>query len=107
MPVLHPAKRRITPAYAGKRDLLIAHPPCTQDHPRLRGEKEKILKAIVGIAGSPPLTRGKGSRKAEFPIGDRITPAYAGKSFPLDSYLLYIRDHPRLRGEKKSGGFIF
>ena len=32
---------RITPAYAGKRQLSTPHTPCTEDHPRLCGEKYK------------------------------------------------------------------
>ena len=33
----------------------------------------------------------------------RITPACAGSTFHLCGYSRYFRDHPRLRGEYKSG----
>ena len=33
------ARRRITPAYAGKRDVKFSFVPRFKDHPRLRGEK--------------------------------------------------------------------
>ena len=91
---------RITPAYAGKRhrSLLFFHP--SQDHPRLRGEKRKAGMSAEEALGSPPLTRGKGSREEiqDSPAG--ITPAYAGKSCPSDFVLQRAGDHPRLRGEK-------
>ena len=72
--------RRITPAYAGKSSPLTLpyyHPP---DHPRLCGEKavkERLLK-ISG--GSPPPMRGKVYHGYGKEQGQRITPAYAGKS---------------------------
>ena len=72
---------RITPAYAGKREGLDSISKRGKDHPRLRGEKQRLPNRNLYNRGSPPLTRGKGSRKAKFPIRNRITPAYAGKSF--------------------------
>ena len=33
---------RITPAYAGKRYVIISDSICQQDHPRLCGEKEDL-----------------------------------------------------------------
>ena len=74
-------KRRITPAYAGKRSASCGRVEAVRDHPRLCGEKDVDCKTIAGEAGSPPPMRGKvlgcgiGNGK------ERITPAYAGKSF--------------------------
>ena len=53
-------RRRITPAYAGKRNYDCSFGCCFEDHPRLRGEKRKPRKKHSREAGSPPLTRGKG-----------------------------------------------
>ena len=50
---------RITPAYAGKRNIDKAPNPEHWDHPRLCGEKEHLMQCAVCGAG--------------------ITPAYAGK----------------------------
>ena len=74
-----------------------------KDHPRLRGEKMPRGILIVLTKGSPPPTRGKAaiSPSVAAPIG--ITPAYAGKSCNLREPVQSIRDHPRLRGEKKFG----
>ena len=50
--------------------------------------------------------RGKGSL---LPLGtttDRITPAYAGKSFWNEYYHQLVKDHPRLCGEKKRTGTL-
>ena len=51
---------RITPAYAGKSDLLQRQPDAAGDHPRVCGEKLPILTVGKGTAGSPPRMRGKG-----------------------------------------------
>ena len=69
----------ITPAYAGKSCKVRSQHITVEDHPRLRGEKISLSKRMFSLQGSPPLTRGKGSRKTEFPVNNRITPAYAGK----------------------------
>ena len=70
----------ITPAYAGKsRSFHICrHEP--QDHPRLCGEKERVVALSVWTMGSPPPMRGKGDSGAVVCLYYRITPAYAGKS---------------------------
>ena len=92
--------RRITPAYAGKRDSCRPLPPWCQDHPRLCGEKKENLNMIDFNTGSPPPMRGKGCEptKTSFPFG--ITPAYAGKSQAKKWSIYPRRDHPRLCGEK-------
>ena len=71
---------RITPAYAGKRQLSTPHTPCTEDHPRLCGEKHMEVYAICDIIGSPPPMRGKVLWSVQFTHRPGITPAYAGKS---------------------------
>ena len=48
--------------------------------------------------------RGKASNHATMYINNRITPAYAGKSFVYKSEVQYNEDHPRLCGEK--GNFL-
>ena len=90
----------ITPAYAGKRR--GKSPVChrTQDHPRLCGEKEADVQFLWHSLGSPPPMRGKEYGKLVEIDGDRITPAYAGKSSPIDCSIPQYQDHPRLCGEK-------
>ena len=92
---------RITPAYAGKRDLFRCMTRMTEDHPRIRGEKALIQGRTLAGVGSPPHTRGKGLR-AVGPHDDLgITPAYAGKRTMYQIIKDVIKDHPRIRGEKR------
>ena len=91
---------RITPAYAGKRCSDRPRLLRFWDHPRLCGEKIRVLLLTIRKEGSPPPMRGKGRLDILSKHINRITPAYAGKSrFMLDSHLV-IQDHPRLCGEK-------
>ena len=72
--------KRITPAYAGKRQKGGTAMCPRRDHPRLCGEKKDDEKLVVSVKGSPPPMRGKaGQCSVDFPCS-RITPAYAGKS---------------------------
>ena len=97
------AEKRITPAYAGKRNRNEADRAQRQDHPRLRGEKKGAGSVEYGMKGSPPLTRGKVCFQFFRCRDIGITPAYAGKRKSFRTTAPTPRDHPRLRGEK----FIF
>ena len=59
-----------------------------------------MLLLLVAASGSPPRMRGKVRLAAGESIEDRITPAYAGKSFGLVIKFLRHGDHPRVCGEK-------
>ena len=72
-------RKRITPAYAGKRPSSHVKTPSSQDHPRLCGEKAKITSKIVVTPGSPPPMRGKAKKPEIASFSPGITPAYAGK----------------------------
>ena len=71
---------RITPAYAGKRQVRCSYLPSCEDHPRLCGEKPYRQKIHHRVS--------------------RITPAYAGKSTGTRLFANIDPDHPRLCGEK-------
>ena len=75
-----PRMIRITPAYAGKRSIPDCWCQCRQDHPRLCGEKTGDYTKEQYEAGSPPPMRGKVIDVQCDLHGQRITPAYAGKS---------------------------
>ena len=97
MRIIH---NRITPAYAGKRNAHRAEKSTARDHPRLCGEKCLMVFLLLLMLGSPPPMRGKVFNLSDLRSGDRITPAYAGKS-PRCRFLLFgSEDHPRLCGEK-------
>ena len=98
---------RITPAYAGKRQVRCRCPPERQDHPRLCGEKFTCFTIVFPPDGSPPPMRGKGTGGVAMFVNKGITPAYAGKSFALRLGGGGIRDHPRLCGEKSFSSSVF
>ena len=50
---------RITPAWAGKRELLKWPLDRLKDHPRMGGEKQKSKATQTNATGSPPHGRGK------------------------------------------------
>ena len=71
---------KITPAYAGKRQIGIGSVHRAWDHPRIRGEKSRKALMPIMPVGSPPHTRGKVAIAMLTYRITRITPAYAGKS---------------------------
>ena len=66
----------------------------------MRGEKVEGGKIDNGRIGSPPRARGKAVFQPENFTGFRITPACAGKSLYDAIDLVFVQDHPRVRGEK-------
>ena len=70
----------ITPACAGKSRTLLRCVLLRWDHPRVCGEKLSISSAHISQTGSPPRMRGKARMILIHVNGERITPAYAGKS---------------------------
>ena len=94
------SRDRITPAYAGKSFSDADRMLFVQDHPRLCGEKFLYHSLRRRHEGSPPPMRGKEKAGQAFRCGNRITPAYAGKSRCHCRWHTGFRDHPRLCGEK-------
>ena len=64
------------------------------------GEKGGAWWIIILFLGSPPRGRGKGWPPPPLGLSPRITPAWAGKSSPLDYTSNLHTDHPRVGGEK-------
>ena len=58
------------------------------------------MMGISSPIGSPPHMRGKASGFSSSKGLKRITPAYAGKSFPFFGIIRLHWDHPRICGEK-------
>ena len=92
---------RITPAHAGKSLYDQYRNRNVEDHPRTRGEKLGMSSATFSVRGSPPHTRGKAGNVISDLLGQRITPAHAGKSMQSMLYMKGGEDHPRTRGEKR------
>ena len=93
-------RRRITPAWAGKRFCKEIAPPSVEDHPRMGGEK--ILEPSMGVGnfGSPPRGRGKAEPVAAGNCLPGIIPAWAGKRYATELADHEKRNHPRVGGEK-------
>ena len=90
----------ITPAYAGKRAEQAHSMSCSEDHPRVCGEKSGSCFFLSIVLGSPPRMRGKAFLINATASFSGITPAYAGKSILATDLALRRRDHPRVCGEK-------
>ena len=69
----------ITPACAGKSIPAFFVQLGEEDHPRMRGEKNRELCRMAGRIGSPPHARGKAESGHPDPARGGITPACAGK----------------------------
>ncbi len=91
-----------TPAYAGNAYAGGARGLSRRDHPRVRGERAVTGRAGVLIWGPPPRTRG--TRYVEDDHGGDLgtTPAYAGNAPASVPATRRARDHPRVRGERKT-----
>ena len=70
----------ITPACAGKREIVVVQITVIQDHPRVCGEKAVELILSCHSLGSPPRVRGKVASDPDLTVRTGITPACAGKS---------------------------
>ena len=79
----------ITPAHAGKSSILVAHWSAVWDHPRTCGEKSGSMSNFSRCSGSPPHMRGKVPYHDNAWFLTRITPAHAGKSFPVRRSVLW------------------
>ena len=90
----------ITPAYAGKSGPCPDRVPPAGDHPRVCGEKLHIQIYNVHLLGSPPRVRGKVDFYYFYTPDRRITPACAGKREQRGSNSQWLKDHPRVCGEK-------
>ena len=90
----------ITPACAGRSELLFGGRRVVQDHPRVRGEKHPPCLFHHFYKGSPPRARGEAGYQLHPLCLIRITPACAGRRRLIFEDRRYARDHPRVRGEK-------
>ena len=91
---------RITPAHAGKRSRAPRGCCCSEDHPRVCGEKNNLKLRIMVRAGSPPHMRGKERRDRQAARRAGITPAHAGKRSRAPRGCCCSEDHPCTCGEK-------
>ena len=93
------ARRRITPAHAGKTYEISLETGGIRDHPRACGENISAARRTAKRQGSPPRMRGKLRYEGIEQLLERITPAHAGKTNTLICCSLPGKDHPRACGE--------
>ena len=94
---------RITPACAGRSNIISIDMSMNWDHPRVRGEKQTHIFSRIRSQGSPPRARGEVARPVT-PLKNRgITPACAGRRGRAMRCFYTSRDHPRVCGEKLTG----
>ena len=74
------AALRITPAYAGRRELLTTKLNKIKDHPRVCGKKQRRREDDRMTWGSPPRMREEAFFFQPLCKLPGITPAYAGRS---------------------------
>ena len=91
--------RRITPACAGKTPVKFYRQCIDRDHPRVCGKNDQNDLIVSPRVGSPPRVREKHRMFHVDCLGQRITPACAGKTWSLPSCLSAIQDHPRVCGK--------
>ena len=116
--------RWIIPAYAGSTTSPAQRLRAETNHPRIRGEHGvagrlgtrgggssphtrgalRSLSVSPGGHGSSPHTRGAPSPVSRQPTIRRIIPAYAGSTAAPPRRRAMKPDHPRIRGEHRSGG---
>ena len=89
----------ITPADAGKTNIVRYSVHGHEDHPRGCGENSQFPAQISRASGSPPRMRGKHGTYGRKRQQRRITPADAGKTVCSRSAALKAEDHPRGCGE--------
>ena len=96
----------ITPADAGKTNIVRYSVHGHEDHPRGCGENRLSLIARCRREGSPPRMRGKHARSFASTSADGITPADAGKTTAKIAKQSTCEDHPRGCGENKYPDFV-
>ena len=92
----------ITPAHAGKTEVIRMGENRRGDHPRACGENYKGRHRFSSFQGSPPRMRGKHRRMIVKARLTGITPAHAGKTIRPRTAATRRRDHPRACGENAS-----
>ena len=66
------------------------------------GENQEINGVTYVAQGSPPRVRGKRFLNHVSLLGNRITPACAGKTPCVLGFCPPLRDHPRVCGENRN-----
>ena len=89
----------LIPAHAGKTFAPTPSSPCSEAHPRSRGENAVLGMISIHENGSSPLTRGKLRERVFHVVKPGLIPAHAGKTTAASMRASRSSAHPRSRGE--------
>ena len=93
-------RRRFIPAYAGNAPRPVRQRRQTPVHPRIRGERARLVASVDWISGSSPHTRGTLRSASLEGRAARFIPAYAGNAVVPSASFRTAPVHPRIRGER-------
>ena len=93
---------RFIPACAGNALPSAVSETDAAVHPRMCGERARLVASVDWISGSSPHVRGTRLSWSCAPCGPRFIPACAGNAGPLVSRLPVAPVHPRMCGERLS-----
>ena len=91
----------LIPAWAGKTSRPASQPQGRTAHPRVGGENELLPRGGGSVPGSSPRGRGKLDTISRQLGGDRLIPAWAGKTSSVQAAAPPMRAHPRVGGENE------
>ena len=94
-----PRGGRLTPAWAGKTCCTTCRRRAPTTHPRVGGEDRNTTGGSTLCSDSPPRGRGRRHPPVRAPPGDRLTPAWAGKTRTPPRRAWVPATHPRVGGE--------
>ena len=95
---------RFIPACAGNASSIWIRNATRPVHPRMRGERSTLAKALTVVRGSSPHARGTRFIAALNPARLRFIPACAGNALPSRQVQSRVTVHPRMRGERSPFG---
>ena len=95
------ASSRLIPAWAGKTSNSLLHPFLPPAHPRVGGENKGTYPVLTARRGSPPRGRGKPTPPHNLGKGNRLIPAWAGKTTTARQLAKRAGAHPRVGGENR------
>ncbi len=98
------AQHRNTPASAGRTSATLSRASARAEHPRVGGEDFAARPREDDPVGTPPRRRGGRSSRVAGRLGERNTPASAGRTTSTTKTSTPPTEHPRVGGEDLGPG---
>ena len=97
---------RNTPACAGTTASAARSARSRWEHPRVRGDDNKIAVYLRWYQGTPPRARGRLRLELGHGVAERNTPACAGTTVSNRAGASGSGEHPRVRGDDQRGDLL-